>query len=137
MKALVHAVLAVALAGCPDEQFRVPDPTFASIRDEVLTPRCAVVCHGAIEPPGHLDLETDPYQALVGVEAMGRMCSTSGLVRIEPGDPDHSLLFLKISAKAEHTDPPCGEGMPQGARDPLDADTIAAIEQWIRDGAPP
>jgi len=134
-------VLALLLTDCGSDTSG-PDafplgPTFASIEANILRPRCALPCHGDIEPPAGLDMETDAYAALVGVPAAGRMCEASGLDRIEPGDPAASLVYLKITAKRDDVDPVCGEGMPQGARPPLGDEEIGVIEQWILDGAPP
>ena len=138
MRALAVAIL---VAGCGADE-ATPDaiplePTFASIRANILQPRCALPCHSDIEPPAGLDMETDPYAALVNVPAAGQMCEASGLDRIEPGDPAASLLYLKITAKRDDVDPVCGEGMPQGARPSLSDQEIAVIEQWILAGAPP
>jgi len=54
------------------------------------------------------------------------------LKRVDPGNPDASLLYLKI------TNPPCGSKMPlsygtSGSLDPLQ---IAQIGAWIEAGAP-
>jgi mono/diheme cytochrome c family protein len=48
--------------------------------------------------------------------------------RIVPGKPDESKLFRVISGKAQ-------PAMPQD-KDPLPADQIASIRQWIQAGAP-
>jgi hypothetical protein len=135
-------VLAFAAACGGDDDAVAPDafplePTFASLRANVFGPKCAAPCHSAIDPPGGLDLATDPYAALVGVDAAGRFCRDMGLVRVVPGDAAASLAYQKIIAKRDDTDPVCGEGMPQGSRPALSDDEIAAIEQWIADGAMP
>lgn len=137
-------LLVVVLAGCGggDDDAAAPDalplePTFASLRANVFGPKCAAPCHSAIDPPGGLDLATDPYAALVGVDAAGRFCRDLGLVRVVPGDAAASLAYQKIIAKREGDDPVCGEGMPQGSRPALSDEEIAAIEQWIAAGAMP
>lgn len=136
-------LLLLAVAACGgDDAAATPDaiplePTFASIEANILHPRCAVVCHGRIDPPAGLDLETDPYAAIVGVPASGTMCAGVGLDRVEPGDPAASLLYLKVQAKRDGVDPPCGDGMPQGARPALSDEEIGVIEEWITAGAMP
>jgi hypothetical protein len=76
------------------------------------------------------------YHALVGVSAMGvnpsgstaPNCADSGLTRVVPGDPDASLLMMKIEGN-----PPCGTAMPPGGK--LSDDQIMRIRSWIQNGA--
>ena len=49
---------------------------------------------------------------------------------MEPGDPENSYLVHKIEGRAGIT----GTIMPPGG-DPLTAEEIEAIRQWITDGA--
>jgi len=139
---LVALGLALVAAACGGAAGDAPDaaplePTFASIEANILRPKCALPCHAAIEPPAGLDLQTDPYAALVDVPAAGEMCAASGLDRVEPGDPQASLLYRKVLAKHDGVAPPCGEGMPQGARPALSDEEIGVIEEWITTGAMP
>jgi mono/diheme cytochrome c family protein/uncharacterized membrane protein len=46
------------------------------------------------------------------------------------GKPEESLLVTRVKLPAHHED-----RMPPAPRDPLTAEQIAALEQWIRDGA--
>lgn len=90
----------------------------------------AAFCHAGGVGLGGLDLEgrEHAYASLVGVPAAGEACRASGLPRVAPGDPEGSLLFLKLAGRA-----PCGLAMPPGA--PLAADQIARVRRWIEDGA--
>ena len=49
---------------------------------------------------------------------------------IVPGNPEESLLIARVKLPADHED-----RMPPDPREPLTAEQVAAIEQWIRDGA--
>jgi hypothetical protein len=125
------------IAGCASEPetFTDPEPTFASIRANVLQPRCGVICHSSVDPAGRMDLEDDPYHVLVGVDADGIQCGGLDWKRVVPGDPDHSLLFQKLKAKHDGVDAPCGDAMPQGPRTPLDDVALDAVRTWILEGA--
>lgn len=52
------------------------------------------------------------------------------LVRVSPGKPDESLLYLKVSMDS----PPIGQRMPYGCGR-LHDDQLEAIRRWIADGA--
>jgi hypothetical protein len=103
-------------------------------------------CHGSTAS-GNLLLRPRQvaYSNLVGVVASGRCaasadggsdagascgCFASGLERVKRGDPEHSLIVLKLSGS-----PPCGGPMPKNA-EPLAADARSLLESWIRAGAP-
>ncbi len=90
----------------------------AFFRDKVapIFERHCVVCHQGEKPKGGLSLAT-----VGGLQKGGQ----SGSV-VEQGKPDESLLIEVISG-----DKPA---MPQKAR-PLSNDEVAAIRQWISDGA--
>ena len=75
----------------------------------------------------------NPYASIVDVPSRGD-CAPSLL--IAPGRPADSVLWLKVTAKAAGTSPPCGDGMPLGTdRDALEMDELDALEQWILAGA--
>jgi hypothetical protein len=86
----------------------------------ILSENC-FQCHNpakaAARKSGRLDLTTQ--ESLVKGGASGSP--------INPGNPDQSLLIQKV----RHADPE--EVMPPD--DPLTPEQIAALEQWIRDGA--
>ena len=100
------------------------EATFASIQENVFTPRCTI-CHAGASAPQGLRLdEQNSYGLLVGVPSV----QEPSLQRVEPGNPDDSYLIRKL------------EGTGSGARMPLDGTPlpqadIDVIRQWITDGA--
>jgi hypothetical protein len=99
--------------------------TFQSIQDDVFTPICSV-CHAGGAAPQGLRLDAvNSYAMIVGVPS----AEVSSLLRVKPGDPDNSYLVQKIEGHAA-----VGAQMPFGGP-PLPAATIAAIRQWVTDGA--
>jgi hypothetical protein len=100
---------------------------FKSIQDNVFTPICTV-CHAGGAAPQGLRLDSaNSYNLLVNVPSN----EVPSLLRIKPGDPDASYLVQKIEGHAS-----VGAQMPLGGP-PLSADVIAAIRQWVTDGAQP
>ncbi|HET8938401.1 MAG TPA: hypothetical protein VFN67_33385 [Polyangiales bacterium] len=59
-------------------------------------------------------------------------CKGIGLMRVAPGDPENSLMYLKISAR-----PPCGNKMPPGMFGTATPEQIELVRQWIMEGAAP
>ena len=100
---------------------------FKSIQDNVFTPICTV-CHAGGAAPQGLRLDSaNSYNLLVNVPSN----EVPSLMRIKPGDPDNSYLVQKIEGHAS-----VGGQMPLGGP-PLSAEQIAAIRQWVTDGAQP
>jgi hypothetical protein len=91
--------------------------------------RC-VFCHyeGTPNPP---DL-TNPFgpNGLVNVNARYR----ADMVRVKPGDPEESLLILKVRATSPDSD--IGNQMPY-SYNPLTATQLGIVRQWIAEGARP
>ena len=52
-------------------------------------------------------------------------------MRVKPGDPEHSLLYLKLTL------PPCGSKMPPAAFTQATEEQVSLVRQWIADGAAP
>lgn len=113
-------------------------PTFTELFTNILTPSCAAAfCHGT--PVGGMLVMANrdiAYQGLVDQVAMGVSlveggidCATTGLKRVVPGEPEMSLLYLKLMFP-----PPCGDQMPVAAL--LPAEDIEQIRLWIEAGAP-
>jgi hypothetical protein len=98
-----------------------------SIENNVFAPICAQ-CHiGASAPQGlQLDTAAHAYQFLVGVPSNEK----PSVLRVEAGDPDSSYLYQKITGAPGIV----GGQMPLG-QPPLPPATIAAIRQWIANGA--
>jgi hypothetical protein len=114
-------------------------PTFSAVFSEIIVGTgCngGALCHGGVVGNLTMNDKAATYKALVGVQAMGKNlmpmplpdCKDSGLTRVVPGDPDNSLMIMKV----EHTQP-CGDSMPPGGM--LAADKVAQLRAWIMNGA--
>jgi predicted CxxxxCH...CXXCH cytochrome family protein len=125
-------LLLLGLMGCDDTLFGIPRAGteaplaegFCGVRD-IFDAHC-VSCHGP-GGLGELDLRTDPAGAIVGVAST----IDPGALLVSPGQPDASLLLLKL----EHTQG-AGQGGPMPPGPQLDADALALIREWILDDAP-
>ena len=118
-------------AGSPDGGDAIG---FSAIYSQVFTGNgCkSLFCHGV--GAGNLSLETrdGAYAQLVGVPASGSLCGSSGLLRVEPGNPDRSLLLLKMA----HATPACGTVMPPAAGVTVSDAQLEQVRAWIAAGAP-
>jgi hypothetical protein len=88
-----------------------------------------VVCHQGPTPAGALSFEADKaYAQLVNVTARSSCTSQQ---RVKPGDPDDSVLFLKIVGTA------CGSRMPPASPTYFDGqpEKLATVRTWIEQGA--
>jgi methionine-rich copper-binding protein CopC len=100
---------------------------FQSIQDNVFTPICSK-CHIGGGAPEGLQLDAaHSYNLLVGAPS----AEQPALLRVKPGDPDNSYMVRKIEGLNGIT----GGQMPLNET-PLPQATIAAIRQWITNGAP-
>jgi cytochrome c551/c552 len=93
---------------------------------QVLTDNC-LGCHSAAAAPSFagLDLETDPYNALVGVWST----QWKDQILVVAGVPEESLLYLKMT----DTQGSYGSVMPTSGA--LDSATTDIIYNWIAAGA--
>ena len=102
-------------------------PTLSSIQALVFDPRC-VEHHGDHAVEAGLNLsEGMSHAALVNVPSI-----QTALDLVEPGDAENSYLIHKIEDRmgiVRDRMPPIG--------DPLTAEEIAAIRDWINAGAEP
>ena len=100
-------------------------PTLSSIQALVFEPRC-VDHHGGHAVQAGLDLsEGMSHAALVNVPS-----TQTGLDLVEPGDAENSYLIHKLEGRpgiVRDRMPPSG--------DPLTAEEIEAIRDWINAGA--
>jgi hypothetical protein len=107
-----------------------PDPTatLSRVQSEIFTPTCARVgCHDAFGAQQGLVLAAgSSYGNLVNVRS-----TESSLDRIEPGSPEASYLYIKITGSAGLT----GDRMPLGLA-PLNEAQLKLVSDWIRRGAP-
>jgi hypothetical protein len=152
-------VVLLAATGCSSKETTPPpvsdaavtpeagviQPTFTNVYNKVIrTSHCSETqCHGAAGQ-GNLNLlKANAYTNLVGVQASGVCqtvagapeagtfcgCAQSGLTRVIAGDPDHSLLVIKLTGK-----PSCGDMMPPNS-DPIAPALLDLVTQWIQAGA--
>lgn len=108
-------------------------PTLAAIHREILRPSCAwIFCHGGDDLLVNLRTPELSYETMVNQPAEGADCRDMGLIRVVPGDPESSLLYVKI------TEPTCGDRMPlhPDYNGMLAEAEIAQIREWIELGAP-
>jgi hypothetical protein len=120
----------LVLAGCGGSI----EPKLSSIQEKVFTLTCATAgCHTtAGDQLSQLDLSAgNSFKSLVNVAARNSGAVDDKLLRVKPGDPDHSLLVIKI---AGHTPVGYGTPMPQSGA-PVSAEDVSAIRTWITNGA--
>ena len=101
--------------------------TFSSVYQTILMPSCAGPCHHPNNDKNTTFVMTDldqAYDILLGIQGSGP--SSSELPYVAEGDPEASLLYLKIIGGA-------GARMPPGAELPVEP--VKAIETWILQGA--
>ena len=103
------------------------DPTGANVQSEVFNKSCAFsTCHAGASPSGDMNLVDPSLANIVGVPSSQQ----PDLNRIEPGDPDRSYLYLKLTQDT----PAVGDRMPNTV--PLDDERIELVRAWILASAP-
>jgi hypothetical protein len=106
-------------------------PTFSSISEVVLVPKCATsACHSG-NPPANAPVSLDAdraWQELVGVPS-----TQAGISLVEPGSPGASYLVNKVRGTQGEVG---GLNLMPLNAEPLSEDEILAIEAWITNGAP-
>lgn len=128
---LFITMTALGIFACADHitESRYPEgapatPQVPGSIQAIFNQNCAVsLCHNGIQEPTLL--------ANVAYNSIVNISSSQGLDYIEPGDPDQSYLYLKITGDSRIV----GSRMPQG-QPPLSNSDIAAIRAWIENGAP-
>ncbi len=113
--------------------------SYTDIQTQVFLAHCGNggfggrTCHLRQPPEGGLDLTAaNSYAKLINVTAF----IAPGLKRVQPGDPQHSFLWLKLTDKLTVTQ---GNPMPfqtGGKADLISSDLLALVEKWIYEGAP-
>lgn len=134
LQSMVYALLLTACGGGGSDDSPPPPPPppgvraeFGSIQDRVFTPIC-VECHVGAFATGNLRLEESvSYDMLVNQPSV----EVPSLLRVAPGDAQNSYIIQKLEGRAA-----VGGRMPLGLP-PLSNQTIAAIRQWIDEGAQP
>ena len=141
--AAVLCVAVAAVAGCGSSDgsdpaptqavapTQPPPPTFGALYRDVIQPSgcTAGFCHGGARV-ANLDMETEDraYAALVRVSVSSLGCDIA--VRVEPGDPEASLLWRKVAPGVAA----CGPKMPAGTAG-LPAADAERVRVWIDGGA--
>ena len=93
----------------------------------ILNSYC-VMCHLPGVEQGGLSLYPDAWSQLVGNPSV-----QSPLLRVDPGSPDSSYLYLKLIGTGESVG---GSGLQMPFAQPsLDPDQIETIRLWIEQGA--
>ncbi len=143
--AVISAVLVLAVAlSCQENQTQNSAQSLESfdlIQSRILTPSCAIpTCHAsagdATFAQHELILEKSvAYDNLVGATATNLNAVAAGLLRVNPSDPDGSLLIHKLYIANDHHSGDFGNPMPLGLQK-LSQGQLEFIEQWITAGAP-
>jgi hypothetical protein len=142
-RACALAIGVALISACCGSRSPVPERTAPSFDHDiapVLAERCATApgCHGA-DPTPAVDLDLRPaaaYRELVGVPAES---GPVPILLVMPGDPDRSLLLLKVTGALG---PGQGKRMPMDPRTHEPADVLSdhwignILVRWIEAGAP-
>ena len=99
--------------------------TLATLSNEIFTPNCATSgCHAGPAASAGLSLEA----GVIADEIIGVTSARYGdILRVNPGDPDNSLIVQKVRGEA-------GARMPMGGT-ALSEEEIEKIVEWIEAGA--
>lgn len=128
-RSLWAAPLALLLAGPAGMAVADDEVSFSKEVVPVLRTQCAG-CHMTGDEPGGMKLyPSAAYASLVGVPSM-----ESPLLRVAPGEPEHSYLMHKL--EGTHLDVGGQGAQMPFAQPPLADETRTAIRQWIEAGAP-
>lgn len=136
---LVALTTLAAACGTGEETPAAPKATYTDLSAKLFVPQCATsICHGVATSDSPMLLtKADGYDALVGVTVTSRdwPAKYQAFKRVDPGNPDNSAILVAISRHAD-LDVPGARGllMPPSAKVP--ATWVAAVRQWIVDGAP-
>lgn len=112
-------------------------PTFSSIQREIFQTtdaagrRACTECHSSMGRTPSAGLSLDPgvaYANLVSVRSVEK----PDLLRVAPGDPDHSYLVHKLAGGPDIV----GTRMPRGNGPFLTEGQMTVIRRWIALGAP-
>lgn len=139
--ATVLTILVLLISGCgelrsPTEP--LPDPpggpgdpsaTFTRVQDEIFSQYCAFSgCHGPVATQQGMELSAGvAYSNIVNVASR----EVPQFDRIEPGAPQQSYLYLKVTGAPGIV----GERMPLGQPE-LTSEQKELVRNWILRGAP-
>ncbi len=129
-------LVAVLAAGCDDSEPAEEggiEPTLSSIQENIFTPKCTLAsCHDPTFNAGQLVLTDGMSFAQLNEPVADANATMDGFEQVVAGDPEMSFLWVKLQPGL---DARLGTLMPQGSSEGLPADDLAAIRQWIVDGA--
>jgi len=110
-----------------------PLPKLSALQAQVFSPNCTFSsCHSSATAEGHLVLESGrSFQMLVGKPSDQTEARLESVLRVQPGDPDHSFLVMKLQ---DGFDSKYGKHMPDTGQQ-IDQGMIDSIAEWIRLGA--
>lgn len=104
-------------------------PTWSSLYAKELWSCSDTACHGGGLAGVNFATKDAAWATLVGQPSNPmRECAKLGKQRVVPGEPDNSLLYLKLDINA-----PCGQQMPPGGA--LSDAARERVRQWIMMGA--
>jgi hypothetical protein len=138
MRTLLAMALAAILPACaaPETGPSVPgggviplEPRLASISAVIFVPRCASgACHsGTSGVPLDLSSAEAAFTSMVNAVST----QTDEFPVVAPFEPDRSYLMLRLDELLAGV----GRMPPDSAGDPLTDDEVAAIRDWIANGA--
>jgi hypothetical protein len=113
----------------PPPPVNAPCSSAAEISSKILVPKCGI-CHGAAAPAAGLDLVTAGAKARL-LNIPSRACNSKPLILAEPEVSGH--FFDKLAGAV----PGCGNQMPFGAINPLNAVEVQCLKDWIKPPAQP
>ncbi len=109
--------------------------SFDKLYSEIFMTRCGP-CHSSLDgghKSGGLSLVPKDLSQLIDIHSTGA-CADAGFIRVVKGQPDMSLLLLKLEPN-----PPCGQRMPRAIGDAsamyLDDAEVERVRRWIEEGA--
>jgi hypothetical protein len=104
-------------------------PTWSSLYGKEFWSCSNPACHGAGLAGVNFATKEAAWATLVGQPSNPMYeCAKLGKQRVVPGDPDNSLLYLKLDINS-----PCGQQMPPGGS--LSDTARERVREWILNGA--
>jgi cytochrome c5 len=125
----MNASAAAGISGAAAPAKDDGEPTWSNIFTYDFRSCRVVNCHGGGTAGVDMTSKDAAWDSLVHQPANPKgMCAQLGKERIVPGQPDESLLYLKLDINA-----PCGQQMPAGGQ--LSQKARDRIKTWIEMGA--
>ena len=138
----VRLLCLVILGGCGGSTLSDDPaaPGFRQLHASVFDKSCASsACHSGEKGVANLsfsDVES-AYEHLLGSQPTLGSATLGGLGLVVPGEPEKSLLYLKMARKAEELEAQdLGAAMPIATGQKAGPKTLDAIRRWIEAGAP-